>query len=79
MGTISFLVAAYLVFSIATPQSINAGALTFLFSCTYLWVAYNQYTNADGHGLGWYCLFVAATAIPITYSLYKNADTVWEW
>ena len=78
VGVISFLMALYLIFSEkANILTIEAGAYTFLFSCTYLWVAFNQYTNADGRGLGWFCLFVSITAMPITISLFKDAYSTW--
>ncbi|MGH9101732.1 MAG: AmiS/UreI family transporter [Acidimicrobiales bacterium] len=35
-----------------------------LFAFTYLWVAANQFLNAGGHAFGWYCFFVAVTAVP---------------
>jgi hypothetical protein len=44
--------------------SIRASGFILLFAFTYLWVAFNQYQNAGGHAFGWYCLFVAITAIP---------------
>jgi hypothetical protein len=44
------------------PSIRNGGAI-LLFAFTYLWVAYNQYANAGGRAFGWYCLFVAITAI----------------
>lgn len=79
VGFVSFMVAFKFVFSAeATQLTIKAGALTFLFSCTYLWVSFNQYSNASGHGLGWYCLFVAITAIPITINLGMTAQSPWE-
>ena len=78
VGIISFLMALHLVFSkTATIQTIEAGAYTLLFSCAYLWVAFNQYTQSDGRGLGWFCLFVSITAIPITISLFISAHSVW--
>ena len=43
--------------------SIRGGAYILLFAFTYLWVAYNQFAGAGGHAFGWYCLFVAITAI----------------
>jgi putative amide transporter protein len=43
--------------------AIRAGGLILLFAFTYLWVAYNQYANAGGRAFGWYCLFVAVTAV----------------
>jgi hypothetical protein len=42
---------------------IRASAYILLFAFTYLWVAYNQFTDVNGHAFGWYCLFVSLTAI----------------
>ncbi len=42
---------------------IRGGSFILLFAFTYLWVAYNAYVNAGGHAFGWYCLFVAITAV----------------
>jgi len=61
--------------------SVRASGFILLFAFTYLWVAYNQYANAGGRGLGWYSLFVAITAIPAgIYTLQGangNAATIW--
>lgn len=46
-------------------EAVQFAAYVLLFAFTYLWVAYNRFTGADGRGLGWYCLFVAITAVPI--------------
>lgn len=43
--------------------SVRASGFILLFAFTYLWVAYNQYANAGGRAFGWYCMFVAITAI----------------
>jgi hypothetical protein len=43
--------------------SIRGGAFILLFAFTYLWVAFNGYLNAGGRAFGWYCLFVAITAV----------------
>lgn len=40
------------------------GAQILFFAFTYLWVAINRYLGVDGRGLGWYCLFVAVSALP---------------
>jgi hypothetical protein len=37
-------------------------------------VAYNQYVNAGSHAFGWYCLFVAITAVPAGIFTFANAD-----
>ena len=67
VGGITLLVALYLAFGPGHDQaSIKAAALTLLFTFTYFWVALNRYNGADGRGLGWFCLFVAITAIPVT-------------
>lgn len=46
-----------------------------LFAFTYLWVAYNQWVPAtDGHAFGWYCLFVAVTAVAAGVYVVKDAN-----
>src|SRR4051794_9415549 len=54
--------------------SIRAGGLILLFAFTYLWVAANGFLNAGGRGFGWYCLFVAVTAIPAGIYTLANAN-----
>jgi hypothetical protein len=54
--------------------SIRAAGYILLFAFTYLWVAYNQYANAGGHAFGWYCLFVAITAVVAGIFTFANAD-----
>ena len=53
--------------------SIRAGGYTFLFAFTYIWVAVNQFLNAGGHAFGWYCLFVAVTAVVAGFYTFSNA------
>jgi hypothetical protein len=48
----------------ADLPTVRGGALILLFAFTYLWVAANNYLNAGGRAFGWYCLFVAVTAVP---------------
>jgi putative amide transporter protein len=61
--------------------SVRGGGFVLLFAFTYLWVAFNQYLNAGGHAFGWYCGFVAVTAIPAgIYTLRTaggNPAAVW--
>ena len=45
-------------------DQIRGGGFILLFAFTYLWVAANNFLNAGGRAFGWYCLFVAITAIP---------------
>jgi hypothetical protein len=54
--------------------SIRAAGYILLFAFTYLWVAYNQFMNVSGHAFGWYCLFVALTAIPAGIYSFADAD-----
>ena len=55
-------------------DSIRGGGFILLFAFTYLWVAANAFLNAGGRGFGWYCLFVAITAIPAGIYTLNNAD-----
>ncbi|KAI5913496.1 AmiS/UreI family transporter [Thauera sp. 2A1] len=63
----------------ADAASIKGAALSLLFSFTYLWVAFNRLTGADGRGLGWFSLFVAVTAIPVAIDSLRMASTTWDW
>ena len=74
-GIVGLVVA---IFAVAQGDltSIQLAAYVLLFAFTYLWVAYNQYIDADGSGLGWYCLFVAITAVPVAFITLGDADTV---
>lgn len=78
VGGITLLVCLYLAFGPgADADSIKASALTLLFTFTYLWVALNRTNGADGRGLGWFSLFVAITAVPVTLQTYSVATTTW--
>lgn len=78
VGGVTLLVALYSAFGPgADLGSVKGAALTLLFTFTYLWVAINRYNNADGRGLGWFCLFVAITAIPVTIETLQGAQTTW--
>ncbi len=78
VGGITLLASLYLAFGPdADATSINAAALTLLFTFTYFWVALNRSNGADGRGLGWFCLFVAITAVPVTIQTLSGATTTW--
>ena len=53
---------------------IRGAGYTLLFAFTYLWVAANNFLNAGGRAFGWYCLFVAITAIPAGIWSFANAQ-----
>jgi hypothetical protein len=55
--------------------SVAGGGFILLFAFTYLWVAINQFLNAGGRAFGWYCLFVAITAIPAGIYVLKDAGS----
>lgn len=79
-GGITLLVALYSAFGPgADAASIKAAALTLLFSFTYLWVAFNRYSNADGRGLGWFSLFVAITVVPVSLQTFQGASSLWDF
>jgi hypothetical protein len=62
----------------ADAASIRAAALTLLFTFTYFWVAINRNNKrADGRGLGWFSLFVAITAVPVSIETLLSANTLW--
>ena len=63
----------------ADAGSIQTGALTLLFAFTYLWVAINRFSGADGRGLGWFSLFVAVTAVPVALDTLAGAQTLLDW
>jgi hypothetical protein len=54
--------------------SFRGGGFILLFAFTYLWVAANAFLNAGGRAFGWYCLFVAITAVPAGIYTLNNAD-----
>jgi len=58
----------------ADLASVRAAGYILLFAFTYLWVAANNILNAGGRAFGWYCLFVAITAIPAGIQVLANAD-----
>ena len=54
--------------------SVRGAGYILLFAFTYLWVSVNQFLNAGGRAFGWYCLFVAITAIPAGIYVLQAAD-----
>ena len=53
--------------------SIRGGGFILLFAFTYLWVALNTFLGVDGRAFGWYCLFVAVTAVAAGIYTFKDA------
>ncbi len=75
------LVLAVALYSAFGPEpdrfSVLAAAQFLLFAFTYLWVGINRFLDVDGRGLGWYCLFVALTAVPIAFATLTGAGPWW--
>jgi putative amide transporter protein len=61
--------------------AVRGAGYILLFAFTYLWVSVNQFLGAGGRAFGWYCLFVAVTAIPAgIYTLQAaNGNTALIW
>lgn len=79
VGGLTLLIALYLAFGpTADAASIQAAGLTLLFTFTYLWVAFNRYSGADGRGLGWFSLFVAITVVPVALDTLGSASSFWD-
>lgn len=81
LAIIDFFVGALGVL-VATHAAITGdpwfGGQILLFAFTYIWVALNRYLQVDGRGLGWFCLFVAASAFPWGLILLsKSGGALW--
>ncbi len=78
VGGLTLLVSLSMIFGAgANADSIKGAALTLLFTFTYFWVALNRRNGADGRGLGWFSLFVAVTAVPVTLQTLAGANSTW--
>jgi hypothetical protein len=63
VGVTAFLVVPVRDLGLAENRDVIVGAVGFLlFAFTYLWVALNNWTGANGTGLGWYCAWAAGVA-----------------
>ncbi len=76
VGVVSFLVSMLGALRAGADDilAIQAGAFGLLFAFTYLWVGINRFLETNGQGLGWYCLFVAITAVPIAIDTLSGAS-----
>ena len=45
-------------------SNVADAAFILLFAFTYLWIAANQFLDAGSRAFGWFCFFVAVTAVP---------------
>ena len=83
-GFVGVVIASIFLIQAAVQSNLasaRAGGFILLFAFTYLWVAFNQVISGSGRAFGWYCLFVAITAIPAgIYTLQTaggNPAAVW--
>ncbi|GAA4876990.1 AmiS/UreI family transporter [Actinomycetospora straminea] len=64
VGGLQIITPLYLIFTAdGDADVVLAASGLFLFSFTYLYVAVNLTWDLDGTGLGYFCLFVAITAL----------------
>jgi hypothetical protein len=56
----------------ADPALYYSAGTGLLFSFTYLYVGAVNMFSLDGRALGWYCLFVAITALPSSYLAFGS-------
>jgi hypothetical protein len=73
-ATVTAAVAVATAIGAADMAAVRSAALTLLFTTTYLWVAYNRLTGADGRGLGWFSLFVSLTVLPVAAQAVMAAE-----
>jgi putative amide transporter protein len=81
VGLVAFVTLAVQGNRAGDLTSVRGGGFILLFAFTYLWVAANIFLNAGGRAFGWYCLFVAITAVPAgIYTLNDaNGETFSVW
>ena len=75
-GFVGVVIALILLIQAAVQNNLasaRGGGFILLFAFTYLWVAFNQVIAGSGRAFGWYCLFVAITAIPAGIYTLQNA------
>jgi hypothetical protein len=54
-------------------SNIADAAFILLFAFTYLWIAANQFLDAGSRAFGWFCFFVAVTAVPTGIYALRDA------
>lgn len=74
VGLLSALAGALGASRAATPADFLAVGSGLLFAFTYLYVAAVNWFGLRGTGLGWYCLFVAITALPVGWDARQQGD-----
>jgi putative amide transporter protein len=74
VGSLSAFAAVLGAIQASTPADFLAVGSGLLFAFTYLYVAGVHWFKLSGTGLGWYCLFVAITALPLSWDAYTIGE-----
>lgn len=81
VGVIAAVVLAVLGEINNNRSDVANAAFILLFAFTYLWIAVNQFLKAGDHAFGWFCFFIAVTAVPTgIYTLHTahgNPASIW--
>lgn len=74
VGSLSAFAGVLGAIQASTSADFLAVGSGLLFAFTYLYVAGVHWFKLDGRGLGWYCLFVAITALPVGWAAHALGD-----
>lgn len=74
VGSLSAFAAAVGAVQATTPADYLAVGSGLLFAFTYLYLACVHWFKLNGAGLGWYSLFVAITALPLSWNAHAIGD-----
>ncbi len=75
VGLLQVITPLYLIFTANGDPAVILGASgLFLFGFTYLYVAINNTFDLDGSGLGWFCLYVVASALVYAWFNIREAN-----
>lgn len=77
MGVV--LLTVMVVRSTTTGESLAPAAYSGLFVLTYIWLAINAFTGADGKAFGWFCLLVPFIGIPVAILTFLSAVTGFDY
>jgi hypothetical protein len=75
-GGMLLLCSLYIAFA---TEGFTVAGIVLMFAFTFLWVAFNQYNEADGRGLGWFCGAVGVYLVPICLTNLQAAVTTWDY
>lgn len=73
-GGLTLILNAMLIFKATEAAEFFLAAAGLLFCFTYIYLAISIFFNLELDGFGWYCLFVAITALPSSYLSFSGGD-----